>query len=59
MERRNVSTHSHLKVADVIDAFCWFNIVVSTHSHLKVAEFAFAQIRSAMGRFNTQPPEGG
>ena len=54
-----VSTHSHLKVADIFRNHKIRFGGVSTHSHLKVAEPELGIFGRDYGGFNTQPPEGG
>ena len=55
----NVSTHSHLKVAELFADKHGTAAAVSTHSHLKVAEGDVGLCAGGTMGFNTQPPEGG
>ena len=55
----SVSTHSRLKAAGKFELHIVVGIVVSTHSRLKAAGRRRGRSSLMIGRFNTQPPEGG
>ena len=54
-----VSTHSRLKAAGFDRELGVSELLVSTHSRLKAAGSVFCTYHIGIGRFNTQPPEGG
>ena len=54
-----VSTHSHPKVAAILQNVYYAPNMVSTHSHPKVAAPVTPLTITRNYRFNTQPPEGG
>ena len=56
---KNVSTHSHPKVAANLKKAFLRDVKVSTHSHPKVAAAESESVDLDFFCFNTQPPEGG